>query len=155
MLGFETTAKTNVHSVIREAIQWGVLSPALKKDGKIWPGHYVVNWLAVEVVANLIPMNPGDRPLNSRYLHHDKRQWGEFRQANELIQEFWAFVRATRVQALVLSHSVLPADNVLSPSPDSTTTKWQAPVHSPRACWQAGLGPGPRPWQYLPCAHRY
>jgi len=117
MLGFETTAKTNVHSVIREAIQWGVLSPALKKDGKIWPGHYVVNWLAVEVVANLIPMNPGDRPLNSRYLHHDKRQWGEFRQANELIQEFWAFVRATRVQALVLSHSVLPADNVLSPPP--------------------------------------
>jgi len=39
MLGFETTAKTNVHSVIREAIQWGVLSPALKKDGKI------VSWL--------------------------------------------------------------------------------------------------------------
>ena len=117
MLGFESTAKTNVHSVIREAIQWGVLSPALKKDGKIWPGHYVVNWLAVEVVANLIPMNPGDRPLNSRYLHHDKRQWGEFRQANELIQEFWAFVRATRVQALVLSHSVLPADNQLSPPP--------------------------------------
>jgi len=117
MLGFETTAKTNVHSVIREAIQWGVLSPALKKDGKIWPGHYVVNWLAVEVVANLIPMNPGDRPLNSRYLHHDKRQWGEFRQANELIQEFWAFVRATRVQALVLSHSVLPADNRIKPLP--------------------------------------
>jgi hypothetical protein len=132
MLGFETTAKTNVHSVIREAIQWGVLSPALKKDGKIWPGHYVVNWLAVEVVANLIPMNPGDRPLNSRYLHHDKRQWGEFRQANELIQEFWAFVRATRVQALVLSHSVLLADNVLSP-PHICTAKWQAPIHSPRA----------------------
>jgi hypothetical protein len=117
MLGFETTAKTNVHSVIREAIQWGVLSPALKKDGKIWTGHYVVNWQAVEVVASLPPMNPGDRPLNSRYLHHDKRQWGEFRQANELIREFWAFARATRVQALVLSHNVLPADNVLSPPP--------------------------------------
>ncbi len=117
MLGFESTAKTNVHSVIREAIQWGVLSPALKKDGKIWTGHYVVNWQAVEVVANLIPMNPGDRPLNSRYLHHDKRQWGEFRQANELINEFWGFVRATRVQALVLSHKVLPADNQLAPPP--------------------------------------
>ena len=117
MLGFESTAKTNVHSVIKEAIQWGVLSPALKKNGKIWPGHYVVNWLAVEVVANLIPMNPGDRPLNSRYLHHDKRQWGEFKQADELIQEFWDFVRATRVQALVPSHNVLPADNVLSPPP--------------------------------------
>ena len=117
MLGFEKGAKTNVHSVIREAIQWGVLSPALKRNGKPWPGHYVVNWQAVEVVATLPPMNIGDRPLNSRYLHHDKRQWGEFRLANELIKEFWTFARATRDQAFVLSHSVLPADNLLAPPP--------------------------------------
>jgi hypothetical protein len=115
MLGFKNMAKTNVHSVIKEAIRWRMLSPALKKNGKIWPGHYVVNWQAVEVVANLIPMNPGDRPLNNKSLHYDKRQWAEFRQALELIQEFWAFVRAARVQAFGLAPTVLPAGNQLSP----------------------------------------
>ena len=119
-LGLRSNSKTNVHSVIREAIQWGVLSPALKKNGKIWTGHYVVNWLAVEYVASLPPMNVGDRPLNNRSQHYDKRQWGEFRQANELIQEFWAFVRAVRGsrgrgQAFGLAPTVLASDNTLSP----------------------------------------
>jgi hypothetical protein len=112
MLGFKRKSK-KVHNVIREAIQWGVLSPALKKNGKIWTGHYTVNWPAVEVVANLIAQNVGDRPLNG--LHYDKRQWAEFKQTDEDINEFWAFVRATRVQAFELAQIVLSPDNVLSP----------------------------------------
>jgi len=90
-----------VHNVINEAIYWGVLT-------RVWTGSYRINWERCAFVANLIPMNPGDRPLNSMSQHYDKRQWGEFRQGLEVIQEFWAFARGTRGQATEQAPTGLP-----------------------------------------------
>jgi len=91
LLKFRRKSK-KVHNVINEAIYWGALT-------REWTGSYRINWERCAYVASLPPMNIGDRPLNNRSQHYDKRQWGEFRQALEVIKEFWAFVRATRVQA--------------------------------------------------------
>jgi hypothetical protein len=90
-----------VHNVINEAIYWGALT-------REWTGSYRINWERCAYVASLPPMNPGDRPLNNRSQHYDKRQWGEFRQGLEVIQEFWAFARATRVQATAQAPTGLP-----------------------------------------------
>jgi len=107
LLKFRRKSK-KVHNVINEAIYWGVLT-------REWAGSYRINWERCAYVASLIPMNPGDRPLNNGSQHYDKRQWGEFRQALDVIKEFWEFVRATRVQAFARVPPVLPADNALTP----------------------------------------
>ena len=109
ILKFRRKSK-KVHNVINEAIYWGALT-------REWTGSYRINWERCAYVASLPPMNVGDRPLNSRSQHYDKRQWGEFRQALEVIREFWDFVRAARVQAFAQGLTVSPADNVLSPPP--------------------------------------
>jgi len=50
-------SRPEAYKVLREAIRWGVLRLALRKDNKPWWGHYEVNWRAVEYVASLLPMN--------------------------------------------------------------------------------------------------
>jgi hypothetical protein len=99
-----------VHNVINEAIYWGALT-------REWTGSYRINWERCAYVASLPPMNPGDRPLNNRSQHYDKRQWGEFRQALDVIKEFWDFVRAARVQAFARVPLPDAADNLLAPPP--------------------------------------
>jgi len=83
-----------LEKVIRNAVRWGLLSPATRR-GRAWRGHYVVNWDNVRYVASLVPMNPGDRRLNNDY----KRGFGAFRLALEVISDFRAALRGTRVQA--------------------------------------------------------
>jgi hypothetical protein len=83
-----------LEKVIRNAVRWGLLSPATRR-GRAWRGHYVINWDNVRYVASLIPMNPGDRGLNNDY----KRDFGAFRLALEVISDFRAALRGTRVHA--------------------------------------------------------
>jgi len=83
-----------LEKVIRNAVRWGLLSPATRR-GRAWRGHYVINWDNVRYVASLIPMNPGDRRLNNDY----KREFGAFRLALEVISDFRAALRGTRVHA--------------------------------------------------------
>ena len=130
-----------VHNVINEAIYWGVLT-------RVWTGSYRINWERCAYVASLPPMNPGDRPLNSMSQHYDKRQWGEFRQGLEVIQEFWAFVSATRVQATELAPTGLP--DQLSPPQippfvppkDSRLQYTLLELGSGRLVWALVLGQG-------------
>jgi len=114
-------SRREAYIVIKEAIRWGVLRLAMRKDNKPWWGHYEVNWRAVEYVASLLPMNIGfdfdtmtpKRQVKNAYKYY----FGAHRLAAEAIKEFNEFWRATRVQAFARAPYVLPADNVLSPPP--------------------------------------
>jgi len=88
MLGYSKKSKTMPSYVIREAINWGVLS-------KAWKGYYKINWEAVNHVANAtVPKNVGTKALHNEYLTKD---WLELKEAKEVIQEFNALIGGTRV----------------------------------------------------------
>jgi len=88
MLGYSKKSKTMPSYIIKEAINWGVLS-------KAWKGYYKINWEAVNHVANAtVPKNIGTKALHNEYL---TKGWQEVREAKEVIGEFNALLGGTRV----------------------------------------------------------
>jgi hypothetical protein len=110
------TSKPEAHKVIREAMRWGVLTLAVRKNNKPWYGHYQINWSAVEWVASLIPMNIGidfDTMTPKRQVKDQNRYlFGAHRLAVEAIKEFYGFWRTTRVQAFSQTLHAWPAGNM-------------------------------------------
>jgi hypothetical protein len=93
-LGYSKSNRTSLSLVIREAIDWGVLSQATTKEGKTWRGYYNVNWDAVEYVASFtVPKSFGRKALHNEYL---TRHWLEFEQAKEVAKEFKQLLGGTR-----------------------------------------------------------
>jgi len=129
MLGYSKKSKTMPSYVIREAINWGLLS-------KAWKGYYKINWEAVDYVANnTVPKSIGTKALHNEYL---TKAWLEIREAKEVIREFNTLLGGTRVygaQLWLMGQQEPPAGNagVASSTPNTRRSKCAGATTTPPA----------------------
>jgi len=105
MLKLNKGNRVGLYKVIRNAVEWGMFSPARTRKGKAWRGYYEVNWDAVNYVASLIPLDTlSGKPLNITR-GRPLRRYGELRpqgllgELMEVLEDFRAVIGGTRVHA--------------------------------------------------------
>jgi len=105
MLKLNKGNRVSLYKVIRNAVEWGMFSPARTRKGKAWRGYYEVNWDAVNYVASLIPLDTlSGKPLNITR-GRPLRRYGELRpqgllgELMEVLEDFRAVIGGTRVHA--------------------------------------------------------